>query len=262
MKTPLVFDVNRCSTVDGPGVRTTVFVKGCNLDCRWCHNPESKCRAAQLAFFSEKCVGCGACSRVCENSECTACGKCADVCPEGARKLYGVPMTTDELADIIERDKPYYEATGGGATISGGECMLYPKFVAELAKKFRERGVSVAVDTAGNVPYSAFETVLPFVDVFLYDVKAVDPKLHEKGTGADNKTILENLDKLIAAGAKIIIRTPVIPGFNDGDEQAAIDEYLNKRGLTAEKLPYHAMGESKLKALADGKKFSPPKKRI
>lgn len=262
MKTPLVFDVNRGSTADGPGVRTTVFLKGCNLDCFWCHNPEGKSLERELAFFTEKCVGCGACARVCIADNCVACGTCAECCPSAARKVYGKPMTTDELVDIIVRDKPFYDSTGGGATISGGECMLYPYFVAELAEKCKRRGVSVAVDTAGNVPYESFETVLPLVDLFLYDVKAIDPALHKKGTGAYNARILENLDRLLAAGAKVIIRTPVIPGFNDGDEQAAIDEYLNKRGLIAEKLPYHAMGESKLKALADGKKFSPPKKRI
>ena len=260
MKTPLIFDVNRGSTVDGPGVRTTVFLKGCNLDCFWCHNPEGKRPEKQLAFFTEKCVGCGTCVQVCKADKCGVCGTCAEYCPESARKVYGRQTSTDELVSIIARDKPFYDSTGGGATISGGECMLYPDFVAELAEKCKSIGVSVAIDTAGNVPYESMKKVLPFADVFLYDVKAIDPVIHKKGTGVDNALILENLDRLISDGAKVIIRTPVIPGFNDGDEQNAIDAYLNTRGLVAEKLPYHAMGESKLKALADGKKFSPPKR--
>ena len=249
-KTPLVFDIKRASTVDGPGVRTTVFFKGCNLDCYWCHNPESKSARPQLGLFAEKCIHCGVCEKVCRHPEgCVLCGMCEENCPAEARKLYGRPYSPDELHRIILADRDYYAATGGGVTFSGGECMLYPEFIAELAKKCCQNGIRVAIDTAGNVPWSHFERILPHVDCFLYDIKALDPELHRRGTGAKNVLILENLEKLISTGKTIIIRTPVIPSYNDGEELEQISRYCALRGLPHEKLKYHAMGESKKASL-------------
>ncbi|MBQ2241465.1 MAG: glycyl-radical enzyme activating protein [Clostridia bacterium] len=251
---PYIFDIKRSSTVDGPGIRTAVFFKGCNLDCKWCHNPESKSPTPELALFAEKCVSCGVCAEVCEHKDgCLLCGECVLTCLSDARKLYGSQYGIDELYDIIIADIDYYSATGGGVTFSGGECMLYPDFVAELAEKCAKSGVSVAIDTAGNVPWSSFEAVLPHVSLFLYDVKALDPELHRRGTGADNLLILENLERLLQTGREVIIRTPVIPDYNDGDELEKIKKYCAERGLEHELLPYHAIGESKKAALKAAK---------
>ena len=247
---PLIFDIRRGSTVDGPGIRTTVFFKGCNLDCFWCHNPESKSPRAQLGLFAEKCIGCGVCRKMCDHPDgCVLCGICAGNCPAEARKLYGRSYCVEDLYRMILADRDYYLATGGGVTFSGGECMLYPEFVAELAEKCFAGGISVAIDTAGNVPWSHFERILPYVDCFLYDIKALDPELHKAGTGAGNALILENLDKLVQTGRSVIVRTPVIPGYNEGDETARISRYCAARHLPHEKLPYHAIGESKKAAL-------------
>ena len=247
---PLIFDIKRTSTVDGLGIRTTVFFKGCNLNCFWCHNPEGKSSAAQIAFFSEKCISCGNCKKYCPTSlECKACGLCAEGCPTQARKLYGKQYSVEELISIIEADKAYYCATDGGVTFSGGECMLYPEFLLEIAKECKKRNISVAVDTAGNVPFSSFEKVLPYVDLFLYDIKSIDPDLHRKGTGVGNELILENLDKLIHHGANILIRIPSIPEFNAGTEVEKIKAYCQDKGLNFEVLKYHEFGISKLQAL-------------
>ena len=247
---PYIFDIKRASTVDGPGIRTAVFFKGCNLDCKWCHNPEGKSPELELALMTEKCIGCGVCKEVCKNPDsCALCGECAENCPAEARKLYGRKYTADELYEIISADIDYYRSTGGGVTFSGGECMLYPDFVAELAEKCAKSGVSVAIDTAGNVPWSSFEAVLPHVSLFLYDVKALDPELHRRGTGADNLLILENLERLLQTGREVIIRTPVIPAYNDGTQLKLIKKYCSDRGLHHELLPYHAIGESKKRAI-------------
>lgn len=250
MSTPLVFDVHRSSTSDGPGLRTVLFLKGCPLNCYWCHNPEGKSPQPELAWFKEQCVGCNACQNNCTHKNaCTACGACATVCPTGAKRLYGTPFAKEELFELIMADKPYFDATGGGVTFSGGECMLYPQEVASLAKDCRENGIHVAIDTSGQVPYRHFEAVLPFVDLFLYDIKCLDPDLHRRGTGADNTLILSNLEKLRKTGTQILIRTPVIPDFNEGAECDKIRQFCQDRNLSVAFLPYHALGESKQAAL-------------
>ena len=238
-------------------MRTTVFFKGCNLNCFWCHNPEGKAAAAEAALFSEKCIGCGVCRRVCAHTEgCIACGACAETCPAGARKVYGRTYTVQELFSIIAADRAYYDATGGGVTFSGGECMLYPDFLAEVAKRCVENGISVAIDTAGNVPYESFERVLPYVDVFLYDIKALDPALHRCGTGVDNRLILQNLERLCQSKKRILVRVPVIPDFNEGAEAERIGAYCAARSLPFEYLTYHTLGEGKERALRNA---APPK---
>ena len=243
MRIPLIFDIKRCSLEDGPGIRTTVFLKGCNLDCFWCHNPEGKRPERQTAFFAEKCIGCGACKGA----------MTPEVCPAQARKAYGKAYTQDELLEILAADRPYYDAAGGGVTFSGGECMLYPEFVADMSKRCRQMGISVAVDTAGNVPWTAFEQVLPYAALFLYDIKCLDPALHKRGTGCDNGHILQNLERLRETGRQIMIRTPRIPGFNDGEELARIENFCRDRDLPWQVLPYHSFGEDKKKALQAAK---------
>ena len=239
MKIPFIFDIKRGSHEDGPGIRTTVFLKGCNLDCFWCHNPEGKQPQPQVAYFAEKCIGCGTCKNVADPA----------LCPAQARKVYGVQYSPDALFEILARDADYYLATGGGVTFSGGECMLYPDYVAEVAQRCRKAGISVAVDTAGNVPWSSFEKVLPVVDLFLYDIKCLDAQLHKEGTGATNEQILKNLSKLQKAGKQIIIRTPQVPGFQDAEQIEAIGRYCQALGLPWQVLPYHSFGQGKADAL-------------
>ena len=244
--TPLIFDIKRTSTVDGPGIRTSVFLKGCNLNCFWCHNPEGKRAESEYARFQEKCLACGACAVAGMTAE-----EQVARCPAQARKRYGVRYTEEELMEVLLSDRDFYLATGGGVTFSGGECMLYPAFVARMSQRCHESGISVAIDTAGNVPYSHFELVLPYVDWFLYDIKCLDETLHRHGTGVSNVRILDNLERLRMTGKSILIRTPEIPGFNEGAEVERIRRYCADRRLPHEVLAYHRFGEDKARALAD-----------
>lgn len=245
MQIPYIFDIKRASTTDGPGIRTVVFLKGCNLDCFWCHNPEGKRANPEYAWFPEKCSGCGTCRPTATDRPDIAVAHC----PTQARRRYGTLCAPNELMEILVADRDYFAATGGGVTFSGGECMLYPDFVAEMARRCMEQGISVAVDTAGNVPYAALEKVMPYTEVFLYDIKALDCELHRRGTGCGNERILDNLERLRQAGKSIIIRIPQIPDFNEGDEVDRICAYCAERGLPYEILPYHRFGEDKKRAL-------------
>ena len=265
--TASIFDLQHTSFVDGPGIRTTVFFKGCNLRCAWCHNPESQKRTNDLLFYSARCTGCGLCRDQCPNHAiritdegkaetdrlaCTVCGACAEICPGKAKMIAGRKASVSELLPQILSDKPFYQASGGGVTFSGGEPLLQAEFVRQLAAACKENGVSTAIDTAGAVPYSVFESVLPYTDLFLYDVKCITWETHKKGTGADNDLILGNLKRLSEkTEIPIIIRTPVIPGFNDDpEEQRKIDDFVSTIRHTAhEKLPYHELGKAKYAAL-------------
>ena len=252
--TPLIFDIKRTSTNDGPGLRTVIFFKGCNLNCFWCHNPEGKKAERQMAFFAEKCVSCGVCQRVCPSPDkCVTCGTCARYCPAQARKCFGEEYNSAELLEVICADRDYYSATGGGVTFSGGECMLYPDYLADLARRCKENGISVAVDTAGAVPYAHFEKLLPYTDVFLYDIKCLDSQLHRQGTGVGNEIILKNLERLRKEGKRILIRIPEIPGFSQGQEVEKVKAYCQTRNLPYEVLSYHEMGEGKRVALQNMK---------
>ncbi len=250
----VLFDIQRTSYVDGPGIRTTVFFKGCNLRCRWCHNPESQQRTPQMLIYHDRCISCGKCQSVCERQggKCSLCGRCVLFCPKDAREICGKIYTVEEVFKEIEKDKPFYQSSGGGATFSGGECMLQLDFLTSLLQKCRENGIHTAVDTAGNVPWDAFEKILPYTDLFLYDIKCITKELHIAGTGASNEVILDNIKKLSAVFCgQIFIRIPVIPGFNDGtDEIEKIRLFLADIHYDAlELLPYHRLGEHKYAAL-------------
>lgn len=255
MNKAIIFDIQRGSFVDGPGIRTTVFFKGCNLRCAWCHNPESQSFKPQMLFYKDKCIGCGKCNEVCDNENCILCGKCELYCPADARKICGKEYNADDVWAEVEKDKAYYENSGGGVTFSGGECMLQIDFLSEILKKCKENGIHTAVDTAGSFDFTNFEKVLPFTDLFLYDIKCFDSEKHKRYVGADNELILKNLKKLFSADAKIWIRIPVIPDFNDSiEEMQKIKSFLAECGTPerVELLPYHAMGQNKYMAI--GKK--------
>ncbi len=248
-----IFDIQRSSFVDGPGLRTTVFFKGCNLHCMWCHNPESQKSFPEMMFYENKCTGCGKCKAICPNgmTSCTLCGRCALYCPHDARMISGKEMTVDEVLREVLKDKSFYEASGGGVTFSGGECMLQIDFLAELAKACKESDIHTAVDTAGDVPWEHFEKMLPYTDLFLYDVKLSDREKHKIYTGAYNDRILCNLRKLSGRGSDILVRIPVIGGVNDtaGDMQAIAAILKECKISEFELLPYHRMGENKFAAL-------------
>ena len=251
-----IFDIQRSSFVDGPGIRTTVFFKGCNLKCKWCHNPESQKFEKQILFYADKCTHCGMCKQVCKYAlkQCDLCGECELYCAQEARKVCGKDYTVYELMQEIFKDKAFYEASGGGVTFSGGECMLQIDFLEEILKKCKEEGISTAVDTAGHVPFERFERISPYTDLFLYDIKCFDSIKHKAYTGVGNELIFENLAKLQQRNAKVWIRIPVIKGVNDSVEKmTGIRRLLEKNGGVekVELLPYHNFGENKRKALGN-----------
>ncbi len=262
----IIFDIVRNSTVDGPGIRTTVFFKGCNIDCKWCHNPEGKQKNPQLMFYADKCKGCRKCRSVCPNQlkSCELCGKCEQYCASEARKLCGKEYTTEQVLDEIKKDIVFYEISNGGVTFSGGECMLSVDFLTELLRECKTNGISTAVDTAGNVPWESFVKVMPYTDLMLYDIKCYSDDLHIKGTGVSNRLILENLKRLSESfNGEIIVRIPVIGMFNDSEqEMQKIAEFLKPlRIKSVELLPYHTLGESKSRAIGQSVyKFSVPEK--
>lgn len=256
METGMIFDIIRNSFVDGPGIRTTVFFKGCNLRCKWCHNPESQKPEKQMMFYKNKCTGCGKCMEVCHfNLEnCDFCGKCETYCPNDARKICGREMSVDDVVAEVVKDKAFYDASGGGVTFSGGECMLQIDFLAELLKECKKQGIHTAVDTAGCVSWDRFEKIMSYTDLFLYDVKCASDELHKEWTGVSNELIIDNLNRLSADfKGDIIIRVPVIGGVNDtkAEIQKIADILRDVKCKDIELLPYHKMGEHKYDALGD-----------
>ena len=263
-----IFDIQRFSIHDGPGIRTTVFLKGCPLKCAWCHNPEGISPKPSLAYMPEKCIGCGECQRVCEAGAivsgapaaagpkalldrpfCDLCGKCATVCDPKALEFVGRDVTAEEVLDIVARDRAYYAASGGGMTLSGGEPMFQPEFAQALARTAKQNGIHCALETSGYAEWPEMQGMLPYVDLFLYDYKETDPQLHKTFIGQTNEKILANLRGLHRAGARILLRCPMIPEYNARKEHldgiAAIARELpHLKGV--ELLPYHRLGRAKL----------------
>lgn len=239
----IIFDIERNSYVDGPGIRTTVFFKGCNLKCKWCHNPESQSFEKQTLFYKDKCSGCGRCKDLSVNDE-------DFLCFNDAKEICGKEYNVDEVLEEVMKDKVFYETSGGGVTFSGGECMLQIEFLLEILKRCKENGIHTAVDTAGNVPWENFEKIMPYTDLFLYDVKCISEEKHIYGTAVSNKRILENLKRLSQEfNGDIIIRIPIIPEFNE-EEIPHIAEFLkNIKSKAVDLLPSHKMGEYKYDAL-------------
>lgn len=255
-----IFAIKKFAVHDGPGIRTTLFLKGCPLDCLWCHNPEGKSYKKEMAFYIHKCTACGNCKSICENqqfnprnidrSKCIACGKCENSCFNEALSLFGKDMTVDEAFNALIEDKDFYETSGGGATVSGGECLMQADFVCALLKKLKEANIHTAVDTCGYVPESAFEKVIPYTDVFLYDIKAFSEETHIRCTGKSNKLIWDNLAYLDKNDKPVIIRYPVIPTYNDFEAEAIakkLSEFKNIQSVDI--LKYHNFSGSKYDAL-------------
>ena len=268
-ETPYIFNIQKISTHDGDGVRTTIFFKGCPLRCMWCHNPESQHYYKELIFHHHKCTACGRCVAKCkqgansivdgkivfDRSKCTACGVCTDWCITEARELAGKEYTVDALVKEAMKDKIFYEQSGGGVTLSGGEVMAsqHMDYVEEVCRKLHENGVSVFIDTSGYTDYENLKRILPYVDVFLYDIKVMDPEDHKKYIGVDNSLILENLKKLSDEGAGLYIRLPIIQQVNATDEHIeSVIHFLKENNIHARQvnlLPYHDIGKGKYASL-------------
>lgn len=263
MVSGIIFDIQRFSLHDGPGIRTTVFFKGCPLRCLWCHNPESISPKIELAFYRYKCIGCNSCVLVCptgalQNDDvdgkkyneklCQFCWKCIDICPSRALVLQGKSYKLEEVLNEIVKDIPFYRQSRGGVTLSGGEPTFQFDFCLALLKACKENGISTALDTSGFVSWDKLRDLLPFVDIFLYDIKHMSSEEHRKITGVPNETILENLYRLDEAGKWIEIRIPIIPGYNDSEENIiAVADFITRlRSVRRVKLlPYHKLGLSK-----------------
>lgn len=272
-----VLSIQRCAMHDGPGIRTSVFFKGCPLSCRWCHNPESQSFVPQLAFQREKCTNCGICVETCscgvhdlsqgqhqlDRERCTACGQCAARCPSGALKRYGERLTAKQVMNTVHKDIAYYAASGGGVTLSGGEPLAQPDFAMALLENAKSAGIHTCIETCGHVPFAVLEQAIPLVDCFLYDYKLTSPQQHKAAAGADNQLILHNLEQLYRHGKNIILRCPIIPGINDTEEHflgIARMEALYPNLMGIEIMPYHDMGKGKAEAI--GRSYTVEEKTI
>ena len=265
----IVWDIRKYSIHDGPGIRTTVFLKGCPLACRWCCNPESQAPAPDITWFGEKCSACGTCVQACtrdavivdrsgrrriDRARCDACGECVAACPGGAMTLVGRPMSVDEVLREVAQDAIFYNRSGGGLTVSGGEPLAQPAFTAELLRRYKADyvGSHTTLETCGEAAWEQVALVAPHVNLFLYDIKHMDTLEHRQQTGAGNERVLENAARLAAAGAALVVRLPLVPGMNDGEENLRRTAGFVRSVLRLDRvdvLPYHRLGEPKYSRL-------------
>lgn len=281
-----MYDIQGFSVQDGPGIRTTVFLKGCPLSCPWCHSPESQKFTTELNWMSIRCLGidiCGECLGVCphdaitrgpvrqtaagedivypdvDKSRCDECGACAEACKAEALYMCGDDQTIDEVMHRLLRDKPFFDESGGGVTVSGGECLCQPEFTLELLRHCKENGINTAVDTTGFVKWESIEKTIPYTDLFLYDLKCMDSTLHKQVIGVPNELILENARKIAKAGGRFWIRIPIIPLLNDSkehfEEYGAFLSKIKDSVDIVQLLPYHKMGLSKHDRLLKNEKI-------
>lgn len=259
----IVFDIQRCSLRDGPGIRTTVFLKGCPLRCIWCHNPESYERQTQVAFLPERCTACLRCAEVCEHQahrqdssgqhrydreRCAVCGECIRACPNAALRLVGQEMSAAQVMEEVIADLNFYRHSGGGMTLSGGEPMAQFDFARELLHEARRMGIHTALETCGQAPAERYEQIFPLVDLFLFDYKATGPEKHKRLTGVDNRLILSNLQHILETGARVILRCPLVPQINDDAEHLRAISSLARRYPNIESveiMAYHNLGSHK-----------------
>lgn len=270
----IVFDLQYNALYDGPGIRTTVFLKGCPLRCAWCHNPESWRPEPELSFFAEHCTACGACVRACPHGarrlaggrlahdaeRCTVCGACATACPNRAVQVIGGSQTAGAVAERILRDKPFYDGSGGGATFTGGEPTGQGAFLIACLKNMRRSGIHTAMETCGLFRTELLKDLLPLVDLFLFDLKLIDPERHKLFTGADNKLILRNFRKIVkeAGAERMIPRLPLIPGVNDDEATVGqVVAFLRRSGFAGEVhlMPYNPLARAKWEKVGRGGEY-------
>ena len=264
--TGIVFDIQKFCINDGPGVRTTVFLKGCQMRCLWCHNPESMSQRKQLSFNADKCLNCRACAQVCAHhrfvdgihqidfAACDGCGKCVEVCPAQALKIYGEEVTAEQIVQEVLKDKIYFAKTGGGITLSGGEALHQFTFALELARLSKQAGLHVCLETNGASKGEHYQQIAPFVDCFLVDYKATGDKLHKTLTGVSRRLVDQNMKLLHQLGCPVILRCPLIPGYNLSLEHfQAIGEMVERFDniLHVEILPYHNFGARKAREIGE-----------
>ena len=282
MLTGTIFDLKRYAINDGPGIRTAVFLKGCPLDCWWCHNPEGRSPYPQLMVRANHCCLCGECVKACpqgairledriytDTTLCQDCGACALVCVQGARELVGRSVTVPELVKEIERDVVFFDQSGGGVTLTGGEPLMQPRFACELLQACQAQGIHTVLDTSGYAQWDVVAQAAAHTDLFLYDLKLMDDVQHRKYTGVSNQRILSNLKRLVAGGARVIVRIPLIPGVNDDESNLRkTQQFLaGLPGLAGvEVLPYHDIAQAKYSALELAYRLpelaSPPAERV
>jgi pyruvate formate lyase activating enzyme len=264
----LVTNIQGYSIHDGPGIRTVVFLKVCGLECRWCSNPECISPKPEVGFIKNLCTKCGKCADVCpigalvyeENKlpridykKCTGCGECSAVCSYKAIVLYGKPMNAEEIFDVVSRDKMFYDTSGGGVTVSGGECLLQPQLVSDLFEKCRQAKIHTCIETSGFAAEAALIQVLPFTDYILYDLKHMNPEKHLRYTGKPNSLILNNVKIAAASGVEMLFRMPLVPGVNDDEqnikETADFLHGLGGKAQQIELMPYHRLGKGKYESM-------------